>query len=198
MKGEEPIAMNHAAQEKLIKTLQEMNERLQKQVIVLEKDLKNASTGQSVSATSQPEAKIDTGAKDKEVKALSSEVKNLKETLKKREQEGKLKYMRPSKYVLCSECSHDSTSLWTAATVKEELTTELRMTQTALATANKRATSSSAPSVDATEAAKDTQAIKLYEDLTNLNIPVIKIQQSKSGDEVTFICVQTVGSRSGF
>lgn len=81
------------------------------------------------------------------------------------------------------------------ALARRDLEAELNMAKQALAAANKKA--ASAGPVDASESAKDSHVIKLYEDMTNLNIPVIKVSQSKLGDEVTFVCVQTVGEQSG-
>lgn len=117
---------------------------------------------------SRPEAPITTRAPDNE--ALVAEIKSLKETLKKKDID--------------------------AATLKRDLEAELAMTKQALAAANKKAVS--AAPVDASETVKDSHVIKLYEDLTNLNIPVVKVTSSKLGDEVTVVCVETVGEQSGF
>ncbi|RSH95076.1 hypothetical protein EHS25_000162 [Saitozyma podzolica] len=46
------------------------------------------------------------------------------------------------------------------------------------------------------EAEKDQQAIRLYEDLTDLNISNVKVRPAKHGKEVVFNCVQTVDKRS--
>ena len=43
---------------------------------------------------------------------------------------------------------------------------------------------------------QNEQVIKLYEDLTNLMIPQVKIIKGGNGDEITFVCVQTVQGRS--
>ncbi len=65
------------------------------------------------------------------------------------------------------------------------------------------AKSGSAPSLAASvsttreEAEKDVQSLKLYEDMTDLNIMNVKIKSGgKNGKEVTFNCVQTVEGRS--
>lgn len=46
------------------------------------------------------------------------------------------------------------------------------------------------------EAAKDAASLKLYEDLTDLQIVSVKIVEGKQGKEITFNCLQTVGERS--
>lgn len=63
--------------------------------------------------------------------------------------------------------------------------------------AQKRATLTPAPAaVTADEATKDTQLIKLYEDLTNLTAPGIKVKDGGAGKEYSFVCVQTIDGKS--
>jgi hypothetical protein len=57
-------------------------------------------------------------------------------------------------------------------------------------------TSSAAVFTTPEEAEKDAKAIRLYEDLTELNISNVKIKPGKYGKEVVFNCVQTVDKRS--
>jgi hypothetical protein len=100
----------------------------------------------------------------------------------------------------------DSASLLLpVATLKKDLEAEVKISQEALAQAERRAaaaalTGSVAGPTSAKEVAADReqneQVIKLYEDLTNLMIPQVKIVKGGNGDEITFVCVQTVQGRS--
>jgi hypothetical protein len=84
----------------------------------------------------------------------------------------------------------------TVATLQKDYQAEIRLSKEA---AIKRATGPAVtPAPSTAESAKDTLLIKLYEDLTNLSVPIIKTKEGGSGLEVTFVCVQTVDERSEY
>ncbi len=99
-------------------------------------------------------------------------------------------------------CSHDPNlnimltffDCTSVVILQKDYDTEVRLSKEA---ALKRSTgAAAAPAPSFAESAKDTLLIKLYEDLTNLAVPIIKIKEGGAGQEVTFVCVQTVDGRS--
>jgi len=91
-------------------------------------------------------------------------------------------------------------------TLTQDLQQEIKISKAALAESQKQAaamskmTKSPAVNTSAKDVAADReqneQIIKLYEDLTNLMVPKVNIVKGGNGEEVTFVCIQTVDGRS--
>ena len=83
--------------------------------------------------------------------------------------------------------------------LEREIKAEVEHSRSLQAAAKSGGAPSLAASVSTTpeEAEKDAQSLKLYEDMTDLNIMNVKIKSGgNNGKEVTFNCVQTVEGRS--
>ncbi|GFZ47185.1 hypothetical protein JCM24511_04928 [Saitozyma sp. JCM 24511] len=166
-KYKEKTALQAKTQTDLLANLSALNEKLQTKVQTLEKAVK--------AAISEPPAKAD----PKEVKALKEELararsemvaKDEKITSLEREYKAEVEHSRSLQASKASGSGSGSSA----------------------AAAQPSAASLSIPE----EAEKDQQAIRLYEDLTDLNISNVKVRPAKHGKEVVFNCVQTVDKRS--
>lgn len=90
-------------------------------------------------------------------------------------------------------------------TLTQDLQQEIKISKAALAESQRQAaamsklsnptTATSAKDV-AADKEQNEQVIKLYEDLTNLMVPKVNIVKGGNGEEVTFVCIQTVEGRS--
>lgn len=85
------------------------------------------------------------------------------------------------------------------SSLEREFQAEVEHSRSLQASAKSNGALTLAASVSTTpeEAEKDVQSLKLYEDMTDLNIMNVKIKSGgKNGKEVTFNCIQTVEGRS--
>lgn len=81
--------------------------------------------------------------------------------------------------------------------MEREHKAEIEHSRRTLQTSTSKPTAStSAISINPEEAEKDAASLKLYEDITDLNITSVKIKPAKGGKDVVFNCVQTVEGRS--
>jgi hypothetical protein len=88
----------------------------------------------------------------------------------------------------------------------QDLEQEIKISKAALAESQRQAaamskmTKSPGVSTSAKDVAADReqneQIIKLYEDMTNLMVPKVNLVRGGNGEEVTFVCVQTIDGRS--
>jgi hypothetical protein len=186
------------AQSEVIATLTQLNEQLQAKLKQVGKETSGLPVAQSSAPqpTAQPQTQSSDDTLEKVKAAAAKEVRVLKEQMAQLKKEVQTKD---------EQCEHRVHSIvpyrhfdlgipFADATLKRDYDTEVALSKEA---AQKRAALTPAPAaIAADESAKDTQLIKLYEDLTNLTAPNIKIKDGGAGKEVTFVCVQTMDSKS--
>ncbi|CAD6574243.1 MAG: hypothetical protein TREMPRED_001069 [Tremellales sp. Tagirdzhanova-0007] len=166
-------AGTHAnAQNDIIASLAALNDKLQARIQTLEKasvPLPSAGGVFEAGPAIVPPAKAD----PKEVRALKEDLAKVQSALKGKDEK--------------------------ILSLEREIKAEVEHSRLLQATAKAGGAPSLAASISTTpeEAEKDAQSLKLYEDMTDLNIMNVKIKQgAKNGKEVTFNCVQTVEGRS--
>ncbi len=194
LKGTRPNVVRAIAQNDIISSLTESNEKLQARAQTLEKALaaaKEASTTLPSAGGVFEAAPAPAKADPKEVKALKEELAKAQAALKEKDE--KSESLQPALPCLLFRPKRPVSSL------ERECKAEVEHSRSLQAAAKSGPAASLAASVSTTpeEADKDSQSLKLYEDMTDLNIMNVKIKSGgKNGKEVTFNCVQTVEGRS--
>lgn len=161
-------------------------DKAQKKIIDLEARLEKAA---ALPAAGGP---FDTAAKSKvdvkEVKALREELASAKTTIDAKNRKGEL-----SPAFLLSGSSR------LVAELQKQVEDEVKFSRQLQAQA-KSATSGAAPTTiggSSEESAKDAASLRLYEDITDLNIVNVTITENpKRGKEIVFNCIQTHGGKS--
>ncbi|EIW65816.1 hypothetical protein TREMEDRAFT_66185 [Tremella mesenterica DSM 1558] len=173
-------AEQHArAQTDVISSLTVHNEKLQEKIASLEKALASVPAGLPSAGGVFEAAASKEGSSNKDKERLErreKEILSLKDELAKTQANVKERESRISQ-------------------LERDYKAEVAHSRSLQASSNRNPLAASV-STTPEEADKDAQSLKLYEDLTDLNITNVKIKTGKAGKEVTFICVQTVEGRS--
>lgn len=127
-------------------------------------------------------------ADPKEVKALKEDLAKVKAAMKEKDEQ-------------CEYPVFHSALLMIVKSLEREYKAEVQHSQN-LQASRSGAAPAVAPVVSggsSEEAAQDAACIRLYEDLCDLSIPSVKIRDTgKSGNEITYNCIQSHAGRSGF
>ncbi len=187
------------AQSDVIATQKTLIAQLEARAIAAEQRTKAALSATPAPATAPAEHAVPAVVESADVEKIKAHV--AKEAEAAKEQIAELKRNLAAKDEQCKHIFSRVKLEWTdteprtVATLQKDYETEVRLSKEA---AQKRSTSTAtaAPSVSPEDQAKDAALIKLYEDLTNLTIPSIRFKEGGAGQEVTFVCVQTMDRRS--